>query len=88
VMTAFGSGITPTGMGVPLGAVAAATADGDAAGEAARAAGDSAVTIRMSSAAINAMLRSLDRVRMRQNPPVIKAAARGLFCKPLAAVRS
>ena len=34
VMTAFGSGITPTGMGVPLGAEAA-VADGDAAGEAA-----------------------------------------------------
>ncbi len=29
VMTAFGSGITPTGIGVPLGAVAAADADGD-----------------------------------------------------------
>ena len=36
--------MTPTGMGVPLGAVAAAVADGDAAGEAADATGVSAVT--------------------------------------------
>ncbi len=83
----LGSGITPTGIGVPLGAEAA-VADGDGDGEAADATGVSAVTTRMSSAAISAMLRSLDRVRMRGNLPVRKTAARGLLCKPLAAERS
>ena len=82
----LGSGITPTAMGVPLGAEAAA--DGDAAGEAANATGVSAVTTRMSSAAISAMLRYLDRVRMREDLSVRKTAARGLPCKPLAAERS